>query len=96
MTLTDLIKDKRENIIVIHSSRREGMQVIPDSIDEVWKLLDIYAHENHKKHINNWGNVVYLNVGLMNDHQININWFWHIDLRDLKSDIRNKKLNELI
>jgi len=89
MTLTDLIKDKRENIIVVHSSRREGMQVIPDSIDEVWKILDIYAHENHKKHINNY----YLNVGLVNN---GINWFWHIDLRDLKSDIRNKKLNELI
>lgn len=92
MTLTDLITDKRENIIVIQSSRREGMQVIPDSIDEVWKLLDMYAHENHKKHINN-GNYYYLNVGLMNDR---INWFWYIDLRDLKSDIRNKKLNELI
>ena len=89
MTLTDLIKDKRENIIVIHSSRREGMQVIPDSIDDVWKLLDIYAHENHKNHINN----NFLNIGLRNDR---INWFWHIDLRDLKSDIRNKKLNELI
>ena len=88
MTLTDLIKDKRENIIVIHSSRREGMQVIPDSMDDVWKLLDIYAHKNHKNISNN-----FLNIGLRNDR---INWFWHVDLRDIISDIRNKKINEIL
>jgi hypothetical protein len=79
-----------DNILVIHSSRREGIQVIPDRMDDVLKLLDMYAHENHKKHIKN-----FLNIGVKID-PFNASWLWYIDLRDIISDIRNKKINELI
>jgi hypothetical protein len=56
MTFTDIISNKCDNIIVIYSSHT-GIKYIPNNMDEVWKLLDMYAHENHKHISNNFLNI---------------------------------------
>ena len=86
MTFYDIILEKKSDVYVAHSSKRRGYKVVPDNMEQVWKLLDIYCHKNHKNHLNN----NYLVIGQIGNLSL------YIDIKTLKEDIRNKNIETLL
>jgi hypothetical protein len=87
MEISDLISSGNPNIAVCHSSRCDGAsEIIPNSTEEVYALLKLYAPAVHQ-HLNNAYLIIY--------HKPSMRDFGYIDLINLKENIRNKNLNKI-
>lgn len=95
------IENKIEDLGVIHTSHKEThSEIIPDSVEDVFKLLKLYCHPNHQNHLGNTYLVLYnrdiktraFAALAHKDHKE----IAYIDLDNLERNIRNKNLNKIL
>lgn len=81
-----------ENIGVVHTSSVLHYivhKIVPDSEEDILKLLRMYCHSNHQK--------IYCNAYIqIYDKAKKHNQVAYIDLGILKEDIRDKKIKKLL
>ena len=85
MEIEYFLSEIRDGVRVVHSSAKScRAEVVPNNIDELYKLLKMYASPVHQNHLNN-------NYLVLYDKNNEYNDLAFIDLKNLKENIRDRK-----